>query len=69
MRKVPRFLPLAKSKLSASIHSPGGGSGGSKRKSSHDENYLQENKAVGELDMIGVESLIDLSDVSNKSKK
>lgn len=59
VRKVPKFLPLVKTRSS----SPKMG----KNKTS-DEKYLEENRAQGELEILGLESLIDINDVKHKKK-
>lgn len=56
VKKVPKFLPLAKARSSSPKCS-------SKRKKPSDEKYLEDNKAQGELEILGLESLIDLDDV------
>ena len=63
VRKVPKLLPLVKTRSS---NSP---SKIKNRKTEQtDEKYLEENKAQGELEILDLESLIDLSDVKKEKK-
>ena len=59
VKKVPKLLPLVKQRSSSPK---------AKSQKPSDEKYLEENKAQGELEILGLESLIDISDVQNLSK-
>ena len=65
VKKVPKFLPLVKSKPSTSNNSPGGSS----KKKGLDEKCLIEHKGQGELEILGLESLIDVEDLRKKNLK
>lgn len=61
VRKVPRLLPLVRPKnQSPKLTKP---------PKPTDEKYLEENKAQGELEILGLESLIDITDVQHHPKK
>ena len=57
-RKVPKLLPLARTKTISGS-----------RKPCPDEKYLQDHQVQGELEILGLESVIDVSDVTNQQKK
>ena len=57
-RKVPKLLPLVRTRTT---NAP--------RKQCPDEKYLQENQVQGELEILGLESVIDVSDIPQKQKK
>ena len=64
VRKVPKLLPLVRPKSSNST-----GKIKYRKNTQSDENYLQENKVQGELEILDLESLIDVSDVKKDDNK
>ena len=58
-RKVPKLLPLIRPKSTkTATNAP--------RRQCPDEKYLQENQVQGELEILGLESVIDVSDIPQK---
>ena len=61
---MPKLLPLVRPKSSNST-----GKIKYRKNTQSDENYLQENKVQGELEILDLESLIDVSDVKKDDNK
>ena len=57
-RKIPKLLPLGRTKTEKSACP--------KKNSCPDQMYLQENKIQGELEILGLESVIDVSEIRKK---
>ena len=66
-RKIPKLLPLGRTKTEKSA-CPGSAKGhtSAKKNSCPDQMYLQENKIQGELEILGLESVIDVSEIRKK---
>jgi hypothetical protein len=61
---VPKFLPLARQRSSKSP-----GKVRYRKTEQTDEKYLEENRPQGELEILALESLIDLNDVKKDKNK
>ena len=61
---VPKFLPLVRQRSSKSP-----GKVRYRKTEQNDEKYLEENRPQGELEILALESLIDLNDVKKDANK